>query len=99
MRNFGGFLEIFDFGTILDWCVIVWGGLRIIGIRVAEFDKKAGNVVNHCEAESVIDVVPVKVYAIIQIAFPILGDIVMFLEYITEMRGMSFAHVFDAKSV
>ena len=37
VRDVGGFIGIFDFGTILDWCVLVRGVLRLIGIRVAKF--------------------------------------------------------------
>ena len=88
-----------NFCTILDWCVLVQEVLRLIGIRVAEFDTKVGTVVVHCEAESEFDVVPVKYYASIQIACLIIGVVVLLLVYIEEIMGMSLKHLFDTKAV
>ena len=73
--------------------------LRLIGIRVAEFDTKVGTVVFHFEAESEFDVVPVKVHAIIQIACLIIGVVVLLLVYIEEIMGISLKHLFDTKAV
>ena len=80
MRNFGGFFGILDFGTILDWCVLVLRVPRIIGIRVAEFDKNIGNVFIHCGVASAFDVVAVKFNASIYITFPIFSDVVVLFE-------------------
>ena len=95
----GGFLGLLYFVNILDWCVFVWVVLRLLGVRVDEFDMKIGNVVVRFEVESVFDVFPVKVYSYLQITFPIIGDFIMFLDDIAKMTGMLFFHVFNVKVV
>ena len=73
--------------------------MRLIGVRVAKFEKQVGNVIVHCKAASEVDIIPDKVYACIQISLPILGEVVMFVELIAEIMGMSFNHVFNARVI
>ena len=79
--------------------MLVQGALKLLGIRVDGFDTKVGNIVFHCETSSAFNLVPVKVYSIIHIAFPIICDVVVFLEYILDIVGMSFIHVFDPEVI
>ena len=64
-----------------------------------EFDKQVGNASVHCEAASLFFVVPGEVYAFIKISFPILCDVLMFLEDILEMMNILFTHIFNTKVV
>ena len=79
--------------------MLLRGVLRFLGLRVTEFYKKVGNVAVQCEAASAFVIVPGEVYTFIQISFPIIGDVVMFLEGIVEIMGMLFTHIFNAKVV
>ena len=99
MRTVWGFICILDFGTILDWCVMLRGVLRLLGLRVTKFDNQVGNVDFNCEVESEFVIVPCEVYAYIKISFPIIGDALIFIEDIAEMMVMLFTQVFNAKVV
>ena len=79
--------------------MLLQGFLIILGIMVSGFDTKVVNVVFHFEAASLFDVFLVAVSASINIAFPIVSDVVLFLEYIVNIMGMPFAHILDSKVV
>ena len=79
--------------------MLVRGVLRFLGIRVTEFYNKVGNVAVQYEAASAFVIVPDEVYTFIQISFQIIGDVLMFLEDIVDIMGMSFTHIFNAKVV
>ena len=45
--------------------MLVWEVLWLGGLGVVKFDTEVGNAVFHCEPESVLDVVPLKIDTIV----------------------------------
>ena len=71
--------------------MLVRGVLRLGGLGVVEFDTEVGNIVLHCETASVLDVVPLKIDARLQISFPIFSNFVVFFKDRLEVKSMVFA--------
>ena len=63
------------------------------------FEEKVRDVFIHGEAASPCGVVPGNVDGCIEIAFPIIGDVVVLLDDVTQVMGMFLANVFNAKVV
>ena len=95
----GGFRVILDLGAIDDGSVPVRIKLAFFGVRMIPFEAEIGNVVFHGEAAGVISLIPLEVDSGIQIALPIYGDVVVFLEGIAKVLGMPFTNIFSTKVV
>ena len=95
-RGFGGIL---DLGATDDGSVPVRVKLEFIGFRMIPFEAESGDAVIHGEAESAMSVIPLEVDAGIQIALPIFGDVVVFLECIVKVLGMPFTDILNTKVV
>ena len=63
------------------------------------FDKEGVNVVIHGEATGAHGVVPDQVNAGIEVALPVLGEVVVLFDDVTKVVGMLDANIFDAKVV
>ena len=64
---------------------------------VVKLDAEVFDVVVHCEAEGAIDVVPIKVDAIVQVSFPVFSYLVVLLQDCFEVDGLALANVLVAK--
>ena len=55
--------SVVDFENVNYWCMIVRGVLWLGRLGLVKFDTKVGYVVFHCDPESALDVVPLKIDA------------------------------------
>ena len=64
--------------------MFLWGVLWLLGVGVVVLHSKIGNVVIHGEADRALGVngvvVPLKIYAGVQVSLPVLGDFIVFFE-------------------
>ena len=95
-RGFGGIL---DLGAIYDESVSVRGKLAFIGVRIIPFEAESGDIIIHGETSGAMNVIPLEVDSSVQIALPIFGDVIVFLEGIAKVLGMHFTDIFNTKVV
>ena len=73
--------------------------MGLVGSRVTVAGKDFLDVAWHRHATRSFGVVPVKVHAEKFGYFPVLGDKVVLLENVAEVKGVAFAGVFNAEVV
>ena len=88
-----------DLGAVDDGSVPVQEKLEFLGVRMIPFKAESGDVVVHVEAAGVMSVIPLEFDSGIHIALPIFGDVVVFLEVISEVLGIPFTDIFNTKVV
>ena len=97
------FGRVLDIGSVDDRCMFVRGVLSLLGIRVVELHLQGDNVVVYCEIGCTfgvnVVVVPLKIYARVQVSLPVLGDVLVFSEDFLEMEGVTLAYVLNTKVV
>ena len=79
---------------MLIW-VVLWFGWEF----VVELDAEVCDVVFHCEAAGAIDVVPLKVDAVVQVSLPVFSDLVVLFQDCSELDGVVLANIFATKIV
>ncbi len=63
------------------------------------FGEDGVNVVFHGKPTSAFGVVPIKVDSRVEVAVPVLLDVLMFFDGVVEMDGMFLAYIFHAEVV
>ena len=90
---------VLDLCSVVDFVVLVGGQDALEGRVVAPFGKDGGNVFVHCEMTCAFVIVPCQVDTRVERAITILGDGVVFEEGVTQVVGVAFANVFNAKII
>ena len=88
-----------NFGAIENGCVLVGEKLTLFGVRVIPLEVEVGNIVVHGEVTGALGVVPLEIYAGIQVTLPVFSDITVFFKVILKVVGMAVIYVFNTKVV
>lgn len=73
--------------------------LWFAGKFVSEAEDSFFDVVGHVEADGSFDIVPVEGYAAEELALPVGGELVFFLEMVDEVEHIIFGDEFDAEII
>ena len=77
--------------------------LRLSGVRVVAFHSKVCNIVIHGEADRALGVngviFPLQINAVVKFSLPDFSEYILFGESLSEVYGVLFANVLNAKVV
>ena len=88
-----------NFGTEVDGCCFGWGELSFLWDGMIILEEDCCDVFIHGEATGSLLVVPGEVDAGVEVAFPILGKVVVLFDGVTKMECVLVSYVFDAEVV